>query len=115
MTIEEKLNLLTRNTQEVLTEAELKRLLENNEKLRHYIGFEISGENKRQLLIPRGFAHGFSVLSKEVIFLYKCDNLYHPEADRGINFNDPELNIDWGINTEDAIISAKDKILPDDL
>ncbi len=87
-------------------------LRENSPTFGKSLGFEITGENKRQLLIPRGFAHGFSVLSKEVIFLYKCDNLYHPEADRGINFNDPELNIDWGIKTEDAIISAKDKVLP---
>ena len=67
-------------------------------------GFEISGENKRQLLIPRGFAHGFSVLSEKVVFLYKCDNRYFPEADRGINFNDPNLGIDWGIDPEKAIV-----------
>ena len=88
-------------------------LRENSPTFGQWQGFEISEDNKRQLLIPRGFAHGFSVLSKEVLFLYKCDNLYFPEADRGINFNDPTLGIDWGINKNDAIISAKDKVLPD--
>ena len=87
-------------------------LRKNSATFGKYLGFEISADNKRQLLIPRGFAHGFSVLSKEVLFLYKCDNPYHPEADRGINFNDPSLNINWGISAEDAIISAKDKVLP---
>jgi len=74
--------------------------------------FEISGENMKQLLIPRGFAHGFCVLSDTVTFQYKCDNYYYPEADRGINFNDPDLKIDWGFDTDLAIVSAKDKVLP---
>ena len=87
-------------------------LRENSPTYGEWQGFEISGENRKQLLIPRGFAHGFSVLSQKVVFLYKCDNLYFPEADRGINFNDPTLNIDWGINPEKAIVSAKDKVLP---
>jgi len=69
----------------------------------------LSGDNNRQLYIPRGFAHGYSVLSDTAIFLYKCDNLYHKESERGILFNDPELNIDWGLNISDAIISDKDK------
>jgi len=87
-------------------------LRENSPTFGKWQGFEITEDNKRQLLIPRGFAHGFSVLSKEVLFVYKCDNLYFPEADRGINFDDPALGIDWGINKVDAIISAKDKVLP---
>ena len=62
------------------------------------VAVELSGENKRQLFIPRGFAHGFAVLSEEAIFAYKCDNIYMPSAERGIAFNDPVLNIDWRIN-----------------
>lgn len=73
---------------------------------------ELSGKNKLQLFIPKGFAHGFSVLSDEVIVNYKCDNFYHPETERGILYNDPELNIDWKIDLEKAIISAKDKVNP---
>lgn len=72
----------------------------------------MSAENKKQLLIPQGFAHGFSVLSEHAEILYKCDNYYNPEFERGINFNDPELNIDWRIDKVNAIISAKDKVLP---
>lgn len=85
---------------------------ENSPTYGQWQGFEISGENKQQLLIPRGFAHGFSVLSEQVTFLYKCDNLYFPEADRGINFNDPTLKIDWGVDPAKAIVSPKDRILP---
>ena len=75
-------------------------------------GVELSAENKVQFLIPKGFAHGFSVLSETATFVYKCDNLYHPDAERGLNFNDPFLNIDWRIEPEKAIISPKDKVLP---
>ncbi len=70
---------------------------------------ELSGENKRQLFIPRGFAHGYVVLSSEAIFAYKVDNKYAPEFERGINFNDPELNINWEIENKDVILSEKDK------
>ncbi len=73
---------------------------------------ELSGQNKLQLFIPKGFAHGFSVLSDEVVVNYKCDNFYHPEAERGILYNDPELKIDWKIDLEKAIVSAKDKVNP---
>lgn len=73
---------------------------------------ELSGDNKQQLFIPKGFAHGFSVLSDEVIVNYKCDNFYQPEAERGILYNDPALNIDWKTNLEQAIVSAKDKVNP---
>ena len=65
-----------------------------------WFGVELSDENKRQFFIPRGFAHGFSVLSEQAIFTYKCDNLYHPEADGGILLNDPDLGIDWQIPEE---------------
>lgn len=75
-------------------------------------GIELSAENKIQFLIPKGFAHGFSVLSETATFVYKCDSLYQPEAERGLNFNDPYLNIDWRISAENAIISPKDKVLP---
>jgi dTDP-4-dehydrorhamnose 3,5-epimerase len=69
---------------------------------------ELSDENKRQFFIPRGFAHGFSVLSETAIFTYKCDNLYHPEADGGLLLSDPDLAIDWQIPAEVRIISEKD-------
>jgi len=77
---------------------------------RQHFSIELSGENKLQLLIPKGFAHGFSVLSESVIVNYKCDAFYYPDAERGILYNDPELSIDWRIDLESAIISAKDKV-----
>ena len=73
---------------------------------------ELSEENKKQLYIPKGFAHGFSVLSDNAIVLYKCDTLYKQEEERGILFNDPDLAIDWQIPADKAIISAKDKVHP---
>ena len=73
-----------------------------------WFGVELSEENKRQFFIPRGFAHGFSVLSDQAIFTYKCDNLYHPEADGGILLSDPDLAIDWQIPEDLRIISDKD-------
>ncbi len=73
---------------------------------------ELSEANKRQFFIPRGFAHGFSVLSEQAIFTYKCDNLYHPEADGGILLSDPDLKIDWQVPVEQRIISEKDKKHP---
>ena len=75
----------------------------------HWYGLELSYDNHLQLLIPCGFAHGFSVLSKEAVVNFKCDNAYHSEAERGIIYNDPSLDIDWHINPKDAIISSKDK------
>ena len=77
-----------------------------------WYGVELSEENKRQFFIPRGFAHGFSVLSETAIFTYKCDNLYHPEADGGLLLSDPELNIDWQVPAELRILSEKDKKHP---
>ena len=79
---------------------------------KHFI-IELNEENKIQLFIPRGFAHGFVVLKNETIFQYKCDNYYHPESEGGIVWNDPELNIDWQINPNELILSDKDKKLPD--
>lgn len=72
----------------------------------------LSAENKKQLFIPRGFAHGFSVVSETCIFQYKCDNYYSKESEGGILFNDADLNIDWKIKTDEAIVSDKDKTLP---
>jgi dTDP-4-dehydrorhamnose 3,5-epimerase len=73
---------------------------------------ELSDENKKQLFIPPGFAHGFSVLSEKAVVLYKCDALYNKESEGGIIYNDPSLNIDWQIPADKAIISDKDKLLP---
>ncbi|MBN1819674.1 MAG: dTDP-4-dehydrorhamnose 3,5-epimerase [Prolixibacteraceae bacterium] len=75
-------------------------------------GFELSSENKNQLLIPAGFAHGFSVLSENVILTYKCDNLYSKNHERGIRFDDPDLNIDWKIPLKAMIVSEKDANAP---
>jgi dTDP-4-dehydrorhamnose 3,5-epimerase len=75
-------------------------------------GRELSSENFIQLYIPKGFAHGFSVLSKSAIILYKCDSLYNPKTERGIRYNDPALNIDWQIPMDNAILSPKDLVHP---
>lgn len=76
------------------------------------ISVELSAENKKQLFVPRGFLHGFSVLSKEAVFFYKCDNFYDKESEAGINPLDSELNIDWKIAKEDMILSEKDQNAP---
>jgi dTDP-4-dehydrorhamnose 3,5-epimerase len=73
---------------------------------------ELSGENKRQLLVPVGFAHAFVVLSEDASVLYKCDNYYNKSSEGGLHFNDPELNIDWQLPKDQLIISAKDLELP---
>lgn len=77
-----------------------------------YVSIELSDENKRQLLVPRGFAHGFSVLSETASVLYKCDAFYHKESEGGIRYNDPQLNIDWQIPAGKAVVSSKDLELP---
>ncbi len=77
-----------------------------------YVSVELSADNKRQLFVPRGFAHGFVVLSPNVVFQYKCDNYYSPEHEGGIAWNDPDLNIDWQVPMEDVILSEKDKKQP---
>ena len=77
-----------------------------------WFGLEISAENHLQLLIPKGFAHGFSVLSQQVTVFYKCDAYYHPESESGIRYNDPNLKIDWQIKLKSAVISEKDMQLP---
>lgn len=73
-----------------------------------YVAVELTEENHRQFFVPRGFAHGFAVLSETAIFQYKCDNFYHPEADGGISILDNSLGIDWRIPTDHAILSEKD-------
>jgi dTDP-4-dehydrorhamnose 3,5-epimerase len=77
-----------------------------------YVSTELSDENKRQLFIPRGFAHGFAVLSEEVIFQYKCDNYYAPSYEGAIRWDDPKLAINWMLPPEDIILSEKDKNNP---
>jgi dTDP-4-dehydrorhamnose 3,5-epimerase len=77
-----------------------------------WFGLEITLENQLQLLIPAGFAHGFSVLSRHATVFYKCDAYYNPASESGIRFNDPELQIDWGLDLKSAIISDKDLGLP---
>lgn len=77
-----------------------------------HFSIELSEDNFKQLLVPRGFAHGFSVLSEIAVFAYKCDNYYNKDSERGIMFNDPKLSIDWQIDKKDQIISAKDLINP---
>ncbi len=73
---------------------------------------ELNTDNMLQLVVPRGFAHGYSVLSEKAVFFYKCDNFYNRESEGGIHPEDPGLNIDWGIPVADRIISEKDRILP---
>nr|WP_314661287.1 dTDP-4-dehydrorhamnose 3,5-epimerase [uncultured Porphyromonas sp.] len=77
-----------------------------------HVAVELTEDNHRQLFIPRGFAHGFSVLSEEVIFQYKCDNYYAPEAEGAIAWDDPELGIDWRIPRGEVLLSAKDSAHP---
>lgn len=73
-----------------------------------HVAVELTGENRRQLFVPRGFAHGFAVLSDEAVFQYKCDNYYHPESEGGISIADRSLGIDWRIDPAEAILSEKD-------
>jgi len=77
-----------------------------------HLSFELSAENKKQLYVPKGFAHGFVVLSEVAEVLYKCDEFYAPQSESGIIYNDANLNIDWKIKSDDLVISGKDKLLP---
>lgn len=83
-------------------------LRSDSETYGQWFGVELTAENHCQFLIPQGFAHGFAVLSEVAVFSYKCDNLYHPEAEGGVMYNDATLNIDWKIPADKAIISPKD-------
>ena len=77
-----------------------------------HVAVELTAENHRQFFIPRGFAHGFVVLSDEAVFQYKCDNLYAPQEEGALAWDDPEIGIDWGVPTDKVILSAKDKVHP---
>ncbi len=77
-----------------------------------HFAIKLSAENKKQLLIPHGFAHGFSVISETAVVMYKCDQFYNKASEGGIRFDDPSLNIDWGMDLKDAIVSDKDLVLP---
>ena len=85
-------------------------LRKNSSTFKQWVSVELSAENKKQLLIPRGFGHGFVTLTNDVEFLYKADNYYAPEADAGIRWNDPDIAVDWGV--EKPILSEKDKKNP---
>lgn len=80
----------------------------NSPTFREHVSIELSGENKKQLLIPKGFAHGFVVLEDDTVFAYKVDNYYSPECDRGIAFDDENLNIEWILKKEELNLSIKD-------
>ena len=84
----------------------------NSKTYGQYFTTELSGENKKQVFIPRGFAHGFLVLSDSAIFAYKVDNTYAPEHDAGIRWNDPIVNIQWGLSESEVLVSDKDAQLP---
>lgn len=77
-----------------------------------HISVILSAENKKQLFVPHGFAHGFSVLSETATVLYKVDQVYHKESERGIRYDDPILAIDWQLNNDEIIVSEKDLTLP---
>lgn len=77
-----------------------------------HVAIELTAENKKQLLVPSGFAHGFSVLSNIAVVHYKCDQFYYRESEAGILYNDPELKIDWKIKAGEEIVSEKDLLLP---
>ncbi len=87
-------------------------LRRNSPTFGQHVTVELSAENKKMLMIPRGFGHGFSVLSETAVFAYKCDNLYHKAAEGGVRFDDPELGIDWKIDLNHANLSEKDQALP---
>lgn len=87
-------------------------LRKNSHTFCQFIAEELTEENKKQLFIPRGFAHGFVVLSDTAIFSYKCDNFYNKESEAGIVYNDPSLNINWQLPEDSLIVSEKDVVLP---
>ncbi|WP_053970767.1 dTDP-4-dehydrorhamnose 3,5-epimerase [Mangrovimonas sp. ST2L15] len=87
-------------------------LRKNSETFGEYVSVKLSGQNKKQFFVPRGFAHGFIVLSDTAIFSYKCDNFYNKESEGGIIYNDKSLNIDWEFPLEQAQLSEKDLVLP---
>jgi len=87
-------------------------LRKDSETFGEHISVELTEENKKQFFVPKGFAHGFIVLSDTAIFSYKCDNFYNKESEQGIIYNDKDLNIDWQLPESEFIVSEKDTILP---
>ncbi|MGI9552867.1 MAG: dTDP-4-dehydrorhamnose 3,5-epimerase [Aurantibacter sp.] len=87
-------------------------LRKNSPTFGKYVAEELSAANKRQMFIPRGFAHGFVVLSDSADFFYKCDNYYNRESEGGIIFSDPSLNINWRLPHDQLVVSEKDRVLP---
>jgi dTDP-4-dehydrorhamnose 3,5-epimerase len=87
-------------------------LRKSSETYKQWFGIKLSEENKKMMFVPKGFAHGFLTLSEHAVFHYKCDELYMPTTDGGINFKDEELNIDWLVDINELIISEKDLVLP---
>jgi dTDP-4-dehydrorhamnose 3,5-epimerase len=85
---------------------------ESSETYGQWVAVELTAENNLQLYVPRGFAHGFSVLSETAVFAYKCDNNYNKESEGGIRYDDPTLNIDWGVPLGERKLSEKDLVLP---
>jgi len=87
-------------------------LRKNSPTFLQWKGVELSADNKLQMLIPKGFAHGFSVLSDAAVVLYKCDEFYAPDLETGIRYDDPEIGIDWKVEPEDRILSGRDLAMP---
>ncbi|MBW8360048.1 MAG: dTDP-4-dehydrorhamnose 3,5-epimerase [Weeksellaceae bacterium] len=87
-------------------------LREDSPTFGQWFGIELTAENRLQFYVPRGFGHGFSVLSEHAVFAYKCDNFYSKESEGGVLWNDPELKIDWKLSETDVILSEKDKVQP---
>ncbi|MCU7567219.1 dTDP-4-dehydrorhamnose 3,5-epimerase [Riemerella anatipestifer] len=85
-------------------------LREDSPSFGKWYGVELTAENKLQFYVPRGFAHGFAVLSETAVFAYKCDNFYNKESEGGILWSDPDLAIDWKLNKADVLLSGKDKV-----
>lgn len=102
---------LVRVTQGLVLDVAVDLRPESTSFLKH-IAVELSADNKKQLFVPRGFAHGYIVLSDTAVFNYKCDNLYNKASESGIIYNDETLNIDWKLDASAFIVSEKDKILP---
>lgn len=102
---------LVRVTQGVVIDVAVD-LREDSETFLEHIAVELSSENKKQLFVPRGFAHGYIVLSDTAVFNYKCDNWYNKTSEGGVIYNDSDLNIDWKLSSEQFIVSEKDQILP---
>jgi dTDP-4-dehydrorhamnose 3,5-epimerase len=87
-------------------------LRRNSPTFKQHISVELSADSRTQFFVPRGFAHGFVVLSDTATFFYKCDNLYNKVSEGGVIYNDPELNIDWQLAADQLLISEKDQVLP---